>query len=83
MDFDRDVVIRAAMGTRNTGGYAIEIRQVAAASGRLFAVVVETSPGDRCGVTEALTQPVDVVLVPGMAGREVAFSTREEVHTCG
>jgi hypothetical protein len=89
VDFDRDVVIAAAMGTRNSGGYAIEIRQVAEENGslialaRLVALVVETAPGDRCYVTAALTQPVDVVLVPGMAGREVSFVAREEVHNCG
>lgn len=83
IDFSRDLVIAAAMGQRSSGGYSIEIREVAADEGKLFAVVVEVSPGANCFVTAALTQPVDVVRVPGMAGRDVAFVERKETHDCG
>ncbi|HXF96223.1 MAG TPA: protease complex subunit PrcB family protein [Gemmatimonadales bacterium] len=82
IDFSRDLVIGAAMGSRGSGGYAIQIAQVAEDQGRLFVAVREVSPGERCGVTLALTQPVDVVRVPGRAGREVAFVERRETRDC-
>jgi hypothetical protein len=34
-------------------------------------------------VIAALTQPADVVLVPGMAGRAVAFVEGRETRDCG
>jgi hypothetical protein len=82
VDFSRDLVIVAAMGQRNSGGHAIQIREVADDAGRLIVKVVETSPGPGCLVTMALTEPVDVVRLPGMAGRQVEFAESKEIREC-
>jgi hypothetical protein len=81
IDFDRDMLLAAAMGTRPSGGYSIEIDRVAEGETELIAHVVRTSPGSRCGVTAALTQPVDVVSVP-ISPKPVRWVFRDQVRDC-
>ncbi|HEX5776209.1 MAG TPA: protease complex subunit PrcB family protein, partial [Caulobacteraceae bacterium] len=64
VDFSREMLLVAAMGTQPTGGYAIRIDRVIDNGTFLEALVTRTSPGPRCGATAALTNPVDVVRVP-------------------
>lgn len=68
VDFASDMVILAAMGTRPTGGYGIEITSVLGSQTGLYVRVRETSPGGNCGVTAALTAPVTAVIVPAFPG---------------
>ena len=44
--------------------------------------VLETSPGPGCAVTQALTQPVDVVVVAAADVRTWSFSDRGQVNGC-
>ena len=81
IDFSRSTVVLAALGTRPSGGYDITISRVARDAGVLYVQVTSTSPGDKCGVTLALTQPVDVVVVPHTVDRAV-FVERKAVHQC-
>jgi hypothetical protein len=81
VDFTRDMVVLAAMGTRSSGGYSIQLRAFES-SLAVFAEVVETSPGPTCMVTAALTQPVTLLLVPARAG-DVKFIERSETRSCG
>lgn len=82
IDFSREVVLVAAMGTRSSGGFSIAITNVAEEAGGLVATVVSTSPGPTCGTTAALTAPVDIVRVsrPSVA---VRFVEQQAVHDCG
>jgi hypothetical protein len=64
VDFSRDMLIAAALGTRPSGGYAVKVRSVAARSDRLEVDVLETCPKPGAMVTAALTQPLEVVRVP-------------------
>ena len=64
VDFSREMLLVAAMGTQPTGGYAIRIDRVIDNETFLEVLVTRTSPGPRCGATAALTNPVDVVRVP-------------------
>lgn len=68
IDFTTDMVILAAMGTRNSGGYAIDVPGVLESPSTLFARVRSTSPGNTCVVTGALTAPVAAVIVPTFSG---------------
>ena len=81
VDFSRDMLLAAGMGTRPTGGFAIEIDRVAEGDAELVAHVVRTSPGPRCGVTSALTQPVDVAAVP-RSPKPVRWTFRDQVRDC-
>ena len=64
VDFAREQVIVTALGERNSGGYDISISRIALTSDNLSVEVTSTRPGPRCGVTAALTQPVDMVRIP-------------------
>ncbi len=81
IDFRQDMLLVAAMGQRPTGGFAIRIASVARAGLDLLVTAVRTSPGRRCDTTQALTQPVDIVIVP-RSERNVRWRFRDEVTRC-
>ena len=81
VDFTRNVVVAAAMGTRSSGGYSIGIEQVYADGDHLHVVVAERSPGANCITTQALTAPVAAVRVPRV-GASVSFIERSETVSC-
>ncbi|HEY0053541.1 MAG TPA: protease complex subunit PrcB family protein [Caulobacteraceae bacterium] len=81
VDFEREMLLLAAMGTQATGGYSIRIEDVIETPDGLEVIVIRTSPGRRCGVTAALTSPVDVVRVP-VSSRPVRWSVRDAVTDC-
>lgn len=81
IDFDRELVLVAAMGSRATGGYAIRVTEAAALSDHVAVRVVETSPGGACVLTQAVTAPVDVVTLP-RTPLPVRFRNEKAVHEC-
>lgn len=81
VDFGREMVLVAAMGRRATGGYTVTIEAVDEAGGEWVARVAEQSPGPRCGTTQAVTSPVDVVVVPH-TDRPIRWVVRPVVHDC-
>lgn len=81
IDFGRSMVVAATMGTRPTGGYSIAIDEVAWSGGTIRVTVVETSPGEDCVLTQALTAPVAAVEVERREG-EAVFVEREEPYAC-
>lgn len=81
VDFEREVVLVAAMGSRSSGGYHIQLQQAAAQSNRVVVRVIETSPGSRCFTTAALTEPVDVVRLP-RTSLPIDFQTVKTVREC-
>ena len=81
VDFSRSAVILVALGTRGSGGYDITISRVARDAGLVYVQVTSTSPGERCGTTLALTQPVDIVVLPHTVER-AAFVEWKAVHQC-
>jgi hypothetical protein len=81
IDFARNIVVAAAMGTRNNGGFSIEIVQVYAVDEHLHVVVEERSPGPDCITTQALTAPVAAVRIPRVGG-SVSFVERRATLNC-
>jgi hypothetical protein len=82
VDFSRDLVIAVAAGERPTGGHDLEVRRVSKSGSELRITVVETSPGPGCMTTTALTQPVDVVLVPAAGVTGWSFSDSTATSAC-
>jgi protease stability complex PrcB-like protein len=80
VDFAQQMVVVAAMGTRNAGGYSIAVEQVSFGS-EVLVDVLERSPGRTCGVSQALTQPVDAVVVPS-SDAPVRFQETAAVYDC-
>lgn len=81
VDFDRRLVVAAAMGQRSTGGYLIEIADVRREDEELWVTVRETSPADDCVVTQAVTAPAMAVTVPAVAG-DVHYVEEEITRSC-
>ena len=82
IDFSREMVVVVALGTHSSGGYGILIDGASEAAAGAVAVAVRSiSPGPGCGVTGALTQPVDFARVPRRNGA-VRFVERSEVTQC-
>ncbi|MFL5401623.1 MAG: protease complex subunit PrcB family protein [Gemmatimonadales bacterium] len=82
VDFTRDVALAVTAGQRATGGYEIAIDRVRQQAGDLLVEVVETTPGPNCMTSAALTQPADVVVVPGVSAKSWSFVERKEVRGC-
>jgi PrcB C-terminal len=61
IDFQQNVLIIAAMGTRPTGGYSLEISSVVETPQRIVVTVAEQSPGAKCITTQAVTHPIAIV----------------------
>ena len=81
VDFSRDMIVVAALGTRSSGGYSIMIDGASGAGANITIAVRAISPGRTCGVTAALTQPVDIARLPRRDGK-VSFVERAEVKEC-
>jgi PrcB C-terminal len=82
VDFTRDLVVAVAAGQQPSGGHEIAVENVSHSNGELRIEVVETSPGPNCMTTAALTQPVDVVVLPGVNAQGWSFVERQEVRGC-
>jgi len=81
VDFASNVVIIAAMGTKNSGGYSIEIEDVRIVGRDARISVAERSPGEDCIVTAAITAPVAAVVAPRFPG-QATFLERTEQQAC-
>lgn len=81
VDFDRRMVVAAVMGQRSTGGHVIEITDARRDGEELWVTVRETSPGEECFVTQAMTAPVMAVTVPAVAG-DVHFVEEDTTRSC-
>jgi hypothetical protein len=57
-------VIIVGLGTKNSGGYSVRLDSLVTFENGTKVFTTALVPGDRCGVTAALTQPVFAVRVP-------------------
>ena len=60
VDFSREMIVFVALGERPTGGYSILVDSAASTPAGVTVWVGTSTPGLRCGTTQALTQPVDI-----------------------
>ena len=82
VDFGRDLVIAIASGERSSGGHDIAVQRVTRTGGELRIEVLETSPGPNCMATAALTQPVDVIVVPAEGVKGWSFIDQTAARAC-
>ena len=64
VDFSKEMIVAATMGTKRTGGYTIEIVRVEPAGKSLQIFVKQTSPPPGALTIQALTAPFHFVAVP-------------------
>jgi protease stability complex PrcB-like protein len=82
VDFTRDIVIAAAAGQQTTGGHSISIARVTRVGAGLAVEVTETVPPQGCQATQALTQPVDMVVVAAADAQTWSFTDRRVAGGC-
>ena len=68
VDFAREMLVVAALGTRPSGGYSVAVQKVVVHGDTLDVSVLESCPARDAMVTMALTQPVHVVRLPRIVG---------------
>jgi hypothetical protein len=76
IDFSAHTVIAAFMGQFPTGGYTIEIKEIAEENDKIIVKVEKSYPAPGAYVTEAFSQPYHVVKT-GKINKKVIFETRE------
>jgi hypothetical protein len=64
VDFDRDIVLLAALGETGDACKSLVIEEVTHASDLLFVKIKETRPPMSCSCPPVTVQPVDIVTVP-------------------
>ncbi len=81
INFSENLVLAIFMGARSSGGYSISVNKIIETNSALEVFLKEVSPGQRCGVTMALTQPYTIAVVE-KTGKDVQFTTEQEVTEC-
>lgn len=81
VNFQTHRVVAAALGSRPNGGYAIRVDSLVEFEQGSLVFVTSQSPGNRCMVTLAITNPVDVVLVP-ISREPLTFHDQSIVQHC-
>ncbi|HTJ23319.1 MAG TPA: protease complex subunit PrcB family protein [Gemmatimonadaceae bacterium] len=82
VDFERDMIVIAALGTRPTAGYDIVIEGARQDSAAVEIALRTLSPAPGCPVSAAMTQPVDLATIPA-SQRAVRFREKSIVVPCG
>jgi hypothetical protein len=81
IDFDQNMVVAAFLGERPTGGFTIAITEVEERGDSLLVKVRATFPGDNCIVTQAFSQPHQIITM-AQTEKMVVFSTDVERVDC-
>ncbi|MFL5616343.1 MAG: protease complex subunit PrcB family protein [Gemmatimonadaceae bacterium] len=81
VDFGKEMIVFAAMGSRPSGGFAISVDSAATSPSGLTIWVGTLSPGSHCVLTAALTAPVDIARLPRIDG-PVHFVEVPRVNDC-
>lgn len=69
VDFEKETVLVATLGMKNTGGYRVEFSGIVRERKVLKPSVKAISPGPEDMVTMALTQPFAVIAIPKHQGK--------------
>ena len=64
VDFTKEMVIMAAMGRKNSGGYSIQVTSVKPVGDKLQVNITQIAPPPGAMTIQALTSPIQFVAVP-------------------
>lgn len=81
LDFEREMVVVAALGRQRSAGYSIRIERAWQAAEATVVLVREESPGPGCIVSSVLTSPIDIAVLPFREGA-VEFNVESVVRDC-
>lgn len=81
IDFEREMVVVAALGTRRSGGYDIVVNGATRTADGVEVSILKWSPGADCGNTGSITRSVDIARLRRVDG-VVRFRERAELRGC-
>src|SRR5262249_1571822 len=81
IDFDREMIVVAALGTRPNGGYDVVIESAEQDSVGIQISVRVATPASGCPVSAVATQPIDLARVAA-SDLPVRFRERDVVVAC-
>ena len=81
VDFNREMVVVAALGARPSGGHSIVVESASREGGSVYVTVRSEVPGSGCLLSQALTSPVDVARMP-RTDDPVQFRERNVTRAC-
>jgi hypothetical protein len=82
LDFERNMVIVAAMGERRSGGYGIVLENAREIDQRVEITIREETPGGHgCSATMMTTEPIDVAIMPKITGN-IVIRHHSVQHPC-
>jgi hypothetical protein len=82
VDFGTERVLVAALGTRGTGGYDIHVDSLVRFEHGSVTYVTTWAPGQTCGTTQALTQPVEMLRLSPPPTEPILFDQQAVVREC-
>jgi PrcB C-terminal len=81
VDFSKEMVILAALGTQPSSGFEVLFTSASESDGVVTVEVEARTPGPRCVTLTVLTSPLDLARVPTRSGT-VLFHTTPTVINC-
>lgn len=81
VDFSKNSVVAVFMGTKNTGGYLVNVDKVIKRTSALTVSIYETSPGANCQETQMLSQPYEIVKIP-KTDQKVKYIYKQRTKDC-
>ncbi len=79
VDFQKNMVVGVFYGQRSTGGYSIKVGSIQETAENITVIVQTVSPAAGATLTQALTSPVEFVLLP-TTEKNVAFEWKHRVQ---
>ena len=79
--FEDQILIAVFDREQSTGGFAIEVQAITRSESGIVVELVRTVPGPGCAVTQALTQPFDIVSIEAVTG-EAQLVFTDNVTDC-
>ena len=81
VNFKDKTVIAVVMGQKPSGGYSVSLKQLEVGKDTIQFMVEEVIPGEKCFVTEALTNPYQIIAID-KTQKEIKFVGNTVVSEC-
>lgn len=81
INFSREYVIAVFAGQKSSGGHGVEVASVVDTSTARTVSVRIVKPGDGCIVTQALTNPYQIIVVP-LSSAPIVYEDAQVIRTC-
>lgn len=82
VNFEENYVIISLMGMRTSGGYKVEINSMSQVGKTVKVKLTNIGPGEKCMVTDALTQPYVFALISNQNVAVAEFEVAERKENC-